>query len=379
MLLRRAVLVFALLMLVLVGCESSPGGAGTVPDELVEVTFVVPDAGEVQPAGVPFNPDGSGSIVTQVRFNMKRADGSGYVYFDETYTAMETGTHADTWVDVPAGKSVTVRVPPNWYDVMPEGRTSGGTMAASGFHTEEIAGPTSILLELESILLNVEFETDPVVDDVQPGDVIDVYVKPLAVDGVSPVPFEDFRSWYSIVNEDGVATGRFIDKSKLGARIEVAPDVAEVVLSVTLRGYHNYEDLNGNMGRYGNETYVFKLPVRVDAGITTDLDQPAGAITGHQAGTAVDGSVPVTFEGWVDGDATEIASITLYEGPKLVASTEAGAPTGITFPTSSSGTGEWYWVSDSISFADGGVYKVTMRVVDDATNEFVTEYALDLR
>ncbi len=345
-----ALLVALVLAAVLASCTSPHSG----PTVLQPVVLHLDGQG-VSTQGVPTGPGGLSAVV---ELNVTVLDSNGDVVTFDAANAYDPAGPFDTLV-TPATDSITVLLPAGQYRFLTFGLDAGGDVLAYGETVATVShAATSVALEVHTLLGSASLVEEGLRLYVVAGEVIDLFLRVVTTHGSYDVPLADFDVKYVLDPELGDVTG-----SHLGARVFVTPTPQsdEFVIKAVIKGWRL---VDGVPTEHQKVIATYERPFAHAAGIALDIVPPA-------LGFAPAASLPVGFASSLGGTATDdvgVARVQVYEGPVLLASTnaeeiaEGAAPIAFTDPAT--GTWAFAWTPPAT-----GIYHLTAVAIDTSGNE----------
>lgn len=297
-----------------------------VPDDYVTLTVGLEDAlaaAGIEPAGAPYSPDDGSIAVDNVQVAVFDKDGD-QVKFDLSggaYTASPTGSTLTIEL-TPGDPSADVSLPAagNPYTFESRGYDSGSAnVIAYDTQDRNVIDATTVLVKLESVLdqpdgavLVPRYPTNYAM----PGSVLDLMLVVMANGNAAfpsdylQVPLSDFDVSYG-----AVTGGTVLAASERGLRIQVDDTCTQVTVAGTVSGLvENGTDIEaGTVGFQGDGTYEIACPAPFEGDVTADLEAPTVSIVYDSSDNSVSGTA---------SDNVGIASVEVYDGPALVATTD---------------------------------------------------------
>ncbi len=296
-----------------------PGGYVTLTVGLEDAI----DASGIQAAGAPYSPDDGGIAVDNVQVAVFDKDGTQveFVLSAGEYTA-QVGGGVNTIELTPADASAQVNLPAagNPYTFESKGFDAGSlNVIAYDSQDRNVIDATTVLVKLASVIdqadgavLVPRFPTNYAM----PGSTLDLMLVVMANGNADfpgsylQVPMSDFE-----VSFGAVVGGAVEATSKRGIRITVDETCSEVTVAGTVSGLvADGPDIEpGDVAIQGDGTYEIACPAPFNGDITVDLEAPTVSLQYDSILNRVYGAAH---------DNAGIASVTVYDGPILVATTD---------------------------------------------------------
>ncbi|HEX7001027.1 MAG TPA: hypothetical protein VF164_04965, partial [Trueperaceae bacterium] len=340
-----------MLIAVLAGCTSPHSG----PTVLHPVVLHLAEDGGISTQGVPTGPGGLSAVA---ELSVTVLDSNGDVVTFDAANAYDPSGSFDTLVS-PAAESVTVLLPAGRYRFLTFGSDSTGELLAYGETVATVShAATSVALEVHTLLGSAALIEEGLRLYVVAGEVIDLYLRVLTTHGSYDVPLADFDVKYVLDPELGHVTG-----SDLGARVFVspAPQADEFVIKAVIKGWRL---VDGVPTEHQKVIATYERPFAHSAGISLDILPPALAFTPSSP-------LPVGVASSLGGTAMDdvgVARVQVYEGPVLLASTNAeeiadgASPIAFLDPVTGAWTFQWTPLT-------AGAFRLTAVAIDTSGNE----------
>lgn len=339
------------LIAVLAGCASQQSG----PTGLYAVSLHLDGDTGIGAQGVPTDPGGVSAVV---ELHVRVLDSNGDVVTFDATNAYDPAGSFDS-LTTPADEPLIVLLPAGKYRFQTFGLDAGGELLAYGETTAQVShAATSVPLSVHTLLGSAELVEEGLRQYVVAGEVIDLYLRVRTTHGSFDVPLADFDVEYKLDEELGDAEG-----TKLGARVWVTPTPQANVfkLRAIVKGWWLDE---GTPKSGGKLIAIYERPFAHSVGISLDVVPPELAF---DPPTPLAVGVPNPLGGTV-ADDVGVALIQVYEGPVLLASTDADeiadGAAQITVVDPATGAWSFAWTPD-----DTGAYQLTAIAIDTSGNE----------
>ncbi|HEX7041581.1 MAG TPA: hypothetical protein VF202_15800 [Trueperaceae bacterium] len=348
-----------------------------VDPSMLAVTVAVDLGGEaveggdqLTPQGFPYDPD-DGSIAGSVEVHVYDKDGDA-VSFDVsggTYTAAPSGAVGFITL-TPGSESATVNLPSsgNPYRFESFGRADGDVVAYDE-RSQDVAVVPSVFVTLRSVLEEAILVPRYPTAVATPGQVLDLMLVVMA-NGHSDfptdylqVPVGDFTATYGTVTN--AAAG---PSSVRGIRLTVDPAcTGDVTVDGHVTGllFDGTAYATGDLPFHGGAGFSLSCPAAVGGEVAVDLVPPTVTLDSFDPATRV-----VTGTA---SDAFGIASVEIYDGPVLMASTDPAKVSGtVSLIVFAPGSDEF-----TTTLAVDPVGGISAVALDPSGNEASTEPTFD--
>lgn len=357
---HRITILVALLTVALVACGRQDTTAGMATFQVSVPAEALAATGVISPDGVPMDPTGESAVETVVVQVYRDGTLVRFAETDGGLVASADGTR-DAFTLTRAANSVRVSLPLGAdYVFEAEGRDGLGRALAFGATSKSVGTTASaaaepLTLGITSLLAEATLTQRAVGSSaVVPGQVLDLLLAVSPLEGADlRAPIGDFSVTYVVENASVVA------ESALGVRVKAGDAAVGEELTVTATVTRAAGDAHD-----GSVEATFTLPFA--AGAIVDLEQPSLELDEPSVGE--DGSVALT--GRVS-DNVGIAKVQVYEGPALLASSDAlelGGDVAEVVTTPADGLNVYGFAVTLTDLPTGDV-TLTVVVLDTANNQ----------
>lgn len=312
---RLSLLLAPLLVLALAACDTNTTNVPS--DGMIALSFQMPAAtGEIVPLGVPFAPTDGRGAVARVDITVTKDGSTAKFDYDlgtDTWTYSATGDYsvitlwkdnASTTVELPAGVTGFTYSALGISDtvLVPIAYDAGGALPSTQGGV--------VMLDLTSILGAATLVPRLPTNVVLPGTELDLMLV-VSPSGRPPlrVPYEDYTVTY-----DNLTNASIVGESNRGVRLDVdamcatGAGVRAVVVGLVM---------SPSTPAPGTLFVPYAIDCASRGTIAADLEPPA--VSFEVTGNVVSGSM---------GDNYAVAKLQVFDGPILLASTDAGEATG---------------------------------------------------